>query len=90
VAPGQEFVVVVKDVKNKARSSGKFYSFKSFIMGFYNNLIGMVGFVKYRRNAKKNWQERQEYEELVRQKTLEKKRLRAKQQQQHNGGDLKP
>lgn len=38
--------------------------------------MGMVGFVKYRRNAKQNWSERQEYEALIRQKTLEKKKAR--------------
>ena len=73
----EEYLVQVKEVKNKAKSSGKFYSVRSFLMGFYNNLLGMVGFVKYRRNAKKNWEERREYEDLVRQKTLEKKRARA-------------
>ena len=38
----------------------------------------MVGFVKYRRAAKKNWNERQEYEDLIKQKTLEKKLARQK------------
>lgn len=41
-------------------------------------VIGMVGFVKYRRAAKKNWNERQEYEDLIKQKTLEKKLARQK------------
>ena len=72
----EDYVVVVKQVKSKAKSSGKFYSVRSFLMGFYNNLLGMVGFVKSRRNARKNWDERREYEDLVRQKTLEKKRAR--------------
>jgi 2Fe-2S iron-sulfur cluster binding domain len=76
LSPGMEYVVQVKEVKSKAASSGKFYSVRSFLMGFYNNLLGMVGFVKYRRAAKKNWDERREYEELVRQRTLEKKRAR--------------
>jgi ferredoxin len=75
--PGQEYVVQVKAVKNKAKSSGKFYSVRSFLFGFYNNVLGMVGMVKYKRNAKKNWEERREYEEMIRQKTLEKKKARA-------------
>ena len=33
--------------------------------------IGMWGFVKYRRNAKRNWQERQEYEALIKRRTAE-------------------
>lgn len=71
-----EYKVQVKEIKSKAASSGKFYSVRSFLMGFYNNLLGMVGFVKYRRAAKKNWDERQEYEDLIRQKTLEKRAAR--------------
>jgi aerobic-type carbon monoxide dehydrogenase small subunit (CoxS/CutS family) len=74
-----EIVVTVKEVAKKSKSSGKFFSVKSFFMGFYNNLLGMVGFVKYRQNAKKNWEERQEYEDLIRQLTLEK---RAKRQEE--------
>ena len=31
--PGQKYVVQVKEVKNKARSSGKIYSFRSFLYG---------------------------------------------------------
>ena len=76
-APGEEYVVQVKAVKNVAKSSGKFYSVRSFFMGFYNNVLGMVGMVKYRSNAKRNWDERREYEALVRQKTLDKKNARS-------------
>lgn len=77
LAPGEEYVVQVKTVKNKAKSSGKFYSVRSFLFGFYNNVLGMVGMVKYKRNAKKNYEERREYEDLIRLKTLEKKRAKA-------------
>jgi len=73
---GEEFVLVVKEIK-KAKSSGKFFSVRSFIMGFYNNLLGMVGFVKQRKAAKKNFQERLELEEMIRKKALEKKKARA-------------
>lgn len=73
--PGEELVLQIKEVK-KSKSSGKFFSVRSFLMGFYNNLLGMVGFVKQRRAAKKNYQERMELEELIRQKTLEKKKAR--------------
>ena len=75
--PGQEYVVQVKEVKNKARSSGKFYSVRSFLYGFYNNVLGMVGMVTYKKNAKQNYIDRMEYENLVRQKTMERKRLKA-------------
>ena len=45
-------------------------------MGFWNNLLGMIGFVKFRRAAIKNWEERRAYEELVRVKTIEKRMQR--------------
>jgi len=83
---GEEYVIQVKEVKSKAASSGKFYSFRSFIMGFWNNLLGMVGFVKERRAAKRNWEERREYEDMIKQRTLEKKRAKAAAA----GGELKP
>lgn len=76
IAQGEDYVIEVQEVKNKAKSSGKFYSFRSFIMGFYNNLIGMIGFVKTRRAAKKNYLERIEFEDLVARKTAEKKAAR--------------
>lgn len=79
VSSSEDFVIVVKDVKSKSTSSGKFFSVKSFLMGFYNNLLGMVGFVKSRRDAKRSWTERKEYEDLVKQKALEKKRQRQQQ-----------
>ena len=77
LVPGQEYVVQVKEVKNKARSSGKFYSVRSFLYGFYNNVLGMVGMVTYKRNAKQNYIDRMEYENLIRQKTMERKRQKA-------------
>lgn len=79
LAPDEEYTVIVKEIKNKSKSSGKFYSVRSFFMGFYNNLLGMVGLVKFRRAAKENWNERQEYEDLIRRKTLERKQEGLKQ-----------
>lgn len=79
LAASEELVVQVKAVTSKAKSSGTFFSFRSFIMGFWNNLLGMVGFVKMRRAARENWEERKAYEDLVRQKTMEKKRQRMQQ-----------
>jgi ferredoxin len=73
-----DLIIQVKAVKAKSASSGKFFSLRSFIMGFWNNLLGMIGFVKFRKAARKNWEERKAYEDLVRQKTMEKKLARAK------------
>jgi len=72
----EEVVVTVKEIAKKSTSSGTFFSVKSFFMGFYNNLLGMVGFVKYRQNANKNWEERQEYEDMIVALTLEKRHRR--------------
>jgi hypothetical protein len=73
-----DLIIQVKEVKSKVVSSGKFFSIRSFLFGFWNNLLGMIGFVQFRRAAKKNWEERQSYEALVAQRTLEKKLARAR------------
>jgi len=72
-----QYVITVKEVKNKARSSGKFYSVRSFLMGFYNNILGMAGMVMTKRAAKRNYDERMGYEDMVKAKVMEKKRLAA-------------
>lgn len=73
VLDGEKYTIVVKETKARASSSGKFYSVRSFFMGFYNNAIGMIGFVRTRKAAEKNWSERQEYEDLIAQKIALKK-----------------
>lgn len=74
LAAGSEYVVIVKEIKSKKTvTSGKFYSVRSFLVGFYTNVLGMIGFVAWRKKAKKNWSERQEYEDLIKQKALAKK-----------------
>lgn len=81
-------VMVPQWSKAATVSSGKFYSARSFIMGFWNNLLGMVGFVKARRAARASWQERQDYEELIRIKTMEKRAARLAREAQNQ--KLKP
>ena len=71
VKPGEELIIVLKELRSKTTSSGKFYSVKSFFMGFYNNFVGMFGFVKQRRAAKRNWMERIEYEDSIKARALE-------------------
>mmetsp|Transcript_2320 Transcript_2320/g.3984 ORF Transcript_2320/g.3984 Transcript_2320/m.3984 type:complete len:248 (-) Transcript_2320:1467-2210(-) len=70
-------VIQVKGTKAKVVSSGKFFSVKSFFMGFWNNLLGMGGFVRDRRKAKKNYQERISQEDEIKRLTEEKRRKRA-------------
>jgi ferredoxin len=85
-ADAPAYVIQIKEIKAVAASSGKFFSFRSFIMGFWNNLLGMVGFVKTRKAARKNWQERQEYEDLVAQRTRERKSAKQRAEQGGSAG----
>lgn len=75
-ALGTPYVIQVKEVKAKSTSSGTFFSVKSFFKGFWNNLLGMAGFVRDRRKAKENWEERMEYEETLAKMVAEKKAAR--------------
>jgi hypothetical protein len=77
MSTGEELIVQLKEFKSKSTSSGTFFSIRSFLMGFWNNILGMIGFVTFRRAARKNMEERIDYEELVRLKTLEKKKKKA-------------
>ena len=72
-----KLVIQVKGTRAKVVSSGKFFSAKSFVLGFWNNLLGMAGFVRDRRKARKNWQERMDNEDEIKLLTAEKKRKRA-------------
>eukprot|EP00816_Leptocylindrus_hargravesii_P006401 CAMPEP_0196801958 /NCGR_PEP_ID=MMETSP1362-20130617/1718_1 /TAXON_ID=163516 /ORGANISM="Leptocylindrus danicus, Strain CCMP1856" /LENGTH=246 /DNA_ID=CAMNT_0042173149 /DNA_START=68 /DNA_END=809 /DNA_ORIENTATION=+ len=65
VPKGEQYVVTLNAIKNKSKSSGKFFSIRSFFMGFYNNLLGMVGFVKQRRAARKNYLDRMDIEDNI-------------------------
>jgi len=76
LAPGEDYVIEIKQVKNKAKKSGRFYSVRSIVMGFYNNVLGMWGFVLTRRQTKANWQERQDYESMLAEKIAAKKAAR--------------
>jgi ferredoxin len=81
-----ELVLQIKAIKAKTTSSGTFFSIKSFFMGFWNNILGMMGFVKWRKKASANRDERRAYEDLVAQKALEKKLAR----QNTDGGNAAP
>jgi len=84
-----DLVLRIKAIKAKTTSSGTFFSIKSFFMGFWNNILGMMGFFKWRKKASSNFDERRAYEDLVAQKALEKKLLRASQDAA-NGGNAAP
>jgi len=86
ISDGGDYVISVKEVKSKAKSSGKFYSVRSFFMGFWNNLLGMVGFVKWTRKARKNWRDRLEYEDNVQALVAKKKAERERKRQSNLAG----
>jgi ferredoxin len=86
-ADAGDLVIQVKAVKNKSKSSGTFFSIRSFLMGFWNNFLGMIGFVKFRKAARKNWEERKSYEDLVLKRTMEKKLQRAREEAAKRGGN---
>ena len=53
------FEVTVKPTMMKGQGkASKFYSLKSFVMGWYNNILGMVGFVKTSATEGKNFRDR--------------------------------
>jgi ferredoxin len=89
-ADAGDLIIQVKAVKAKSKSSGTFFSIRSFLMGFWNNLLGMVGFVKFRKAARRNWEERKAYEDLVLKRTMEKKRERAREEAAKNGNNNIP
>lgn len=85
-----ELILQIKAIKAKKTSSGTFFSIRSFFMGFWNNLLGMFGFVRFRKKAAENWDERKAYEDLIAQKVLEKKLARQAQQNANNNGGGNP
>jgi ferredoxin len=85
-----ELILQLKATTAKKTNSGTFFSIRSFLMGFYNNILGMLGFFKFRKRAQDNWNERQEYEDLIAKKTLEKKLLKNKQDGNNAGGNAAP
>lgn len=80
-----ELVLQIKAIKAKKTSSGTFFSIRSFFMGFWNNLLGMIGFVRFRKKASESWDERRAYEDLVAKKALEKKLARQAESNNNNG-----
>jgi len=63
VPKGEEYNVFVRGGMIETKKSTAFFSFSSFISGFRNNLLGMVGFVKEGIKGKKNFQDRISKEE---------------------------
>ena len=69
------FTITMRHFASAAKSS-KFYSFKSFVMGWYNNILGMVGFVKTSATEGKNFRDRLDGEDEVARLVAERKAAR--------------
>ena len=71
------FEVTVKPTMMKGQGkASKFYSVKSFVMGWYNNILGMVGFVKTSATEGKNFRDRLDGEDEVARLVAERKAKR--------------
>ena len=62
----------------KSKRSTAFFSFTSFLAGFYNNFLGIVGFVREGIKGKKNFQDRISAEEELKAKVAARKAAKAK------------
>lgn len=82
VAPGEEYNVHVRPSMAKAKSSGRFFSFRSFIAGAKNNILGMVGFVKEGRASRARFQERIGAEEELAKLVAMRKAQKAKEERE--------
>lgn len=60
----------------KSKKSSKFFSFRSFLAGAKNNILGMIGFVKEGRKSKDAFKERLQREEDLLAKAAAKKAAR--------------
>ena len=84
VAPGETYAVTVKpSMVKKSKKSSRFYSVRSFIDGWVNNIIGMFGFIKTSATEGKNFNDRidGEAEILAKVAARKKAKLAAKKQQ---------
>jgi hypothetical protein len=82
VPKGESYDVFVRpSMVGPSKKSSRFFSFRSFLAGAKNNLLGMVGFVREGRKSKGAFDERMAREAAIAAKVAAKKAERAKQQQ---------
>jgi len=71
---GDVVKVQVRQGAVKAKKTSRFFSLSSFRDGFWNNLLGMVGFVREGRRCNKEYQQRITEEARIREMALAKRR----------------
>lgn len=73
VAPGDTFEVTVKKGMIKSKKSSRFFSVRSFIDGWVNNILGMIGFVRTSAGEGKNFKARLDNEAEIAQLVAKRK-----------------
>jgi len=83
--PGTRYSVYVRPgMVSKGKKSSRFFSFRSFLAGFKNNLVGMIGFVRESRKSQNQFEERMSLEQELLAKAAAKRAARAAEQSKGN------
>ena len=80
--PDQSYDVFVRATMTKSKKSSRFFSFRSFLAGAKNNVLGMVGFVREGRKSQNAFEERLEREMAVLAAAAARKAARQKEKGQ--------
>jgi hypothetical protein len=77
--PGEAFEVRVRGSMVASKAASRFFSIRSFIAGFRNNLLGMIGFVREGRKSTNQFQQRLDNERRLLEIAAAKKAAKAKE-----------
>jgi hypothetical protein len=78
VDAGEEYKVFVRASKNKSKKASRFFSFRSFVAGAKNNILGMIGFVREGRKSQGNFKDRLAKEAEIERLVAERKAAKVK------------
>ena len=77
LTPGVPYEVFVRASMVQTKKASRFFSIRSFIAGFRNNLLGMVGFVREGRKSQNRFEERMDDERRIMELAAAKKKRRS-------------
>ena len=77
LTPGVPYEVFVRASMVQTKKASRFFSIRSFIAGFRNNLLGMVGFVREGRKSQNRFEERMDDERRIMELAAAKKARRS-------------
>jgi hypothetical protein len=90
VSPGETYEINVREsMVAPSKKSSRFFSPKSIVSGLKNNLAGMYGFARGRRNAGDNWKSRLSEEEKIAAMVAERKAAKARKLEEKLAGGKK-